>query len=508
MRSTLTEISLQLVQVLEEVGFTPAALQEYLGPAAFSSIARGEPASILYTLRTREEEPLAILIQAFLVHAEVPRRHLDSVLGVQIIDALLTLGMAQEKDSLVTIGIDIRSTLIDGRLVWVFSDVDASMAAGHVPGKDHVLGIGAASLSLLSTTPRTPVHALLDLGAGSGIQSLGQAPYARTIVATDVHDRALDFAEANGVANKVSLDIRSGSWFEPVSGEKFDRIVANPPFVVGPPEIGHVYRDSGLDLDGATECVVRGGVEHLKEQGCLHALGSWVYREEESVPARVASWIPEKGISAWFIQRDIVDSIDYVNTWLRDESVDPRSSEGAQRTQHWLQHFDRAHVTAVGFGFIAIKRIDDHLPSEVVFEDISHPIDAYVGDEVQEHFVRMEWLRSKDAEAILDAQYYLRPGVAKEDVSTTDVETGMGFAPAALRLTRTDGFRFSHDVDQHIAAIIAGLHPTGLSLREVAGLYAFSNGLEDDALCAALIQPIVALIQHGIILPADITTGW
>lgn len=251
MRSTLTEISLQLVQVLEEVGFTPAALQEYLGPAAFSSIARGEPASILYTLRTREEEPLAILIQAFLVHAEVPRRHLDSVLGVQIIDALLTLGMAQEKDSLVTIGIDIRSTLIDGRLVWVFSDMDASMVAGHVPGKDHVLGIGAASLSLLSTTPRTPVHALLDLGAGSGIQSLGQAPYARTIVATDVHDRALDFAEANGVANKVSLDIRSGSWFEPVSGEKFDRIVANPPFVVGPPEIGHVYRDSGLDLDGA-----------------------------------------------------------------------------------------------------------------------------------------------------------------------------------------------------------------------------------------------------------------
>lgn len=235
MRSTLTEISLQLVQVLEEVGFTPAALQEYLGPAAFSSIARGEPASILYTLRTREEEPLAILIQAFLVHAEVPRRHLDSVLGVQIIDALLTLGMAQEKDSLVTIGIDIRSTLIDGRLVWVFSDMDASMVAGHVPGKDHVLGIGAASLSLLSTTPRTPVHALLDLGAGSGIQSLGQAPYARTIVATDVHDRALDFAEANGVANKVSLDIRSGSWFEPVSGEKFDRIVANPPFVVGPP---------------------------------------------------------------------------------------------------------------------------------------------------------------------------------------------------------------------------------------------------------------------------------
>lgn len=120
MRSTLTEISLRLVQMLEDAGFTPAALQEYLGPAAFSSIARGEPASILYALRTREEEPLAILIRAFLVHAAVPRQHLDSILDAQIVDTLLTLGMAQEKDSLVTIGIDIRSTLIDGRLVWVF----------------------------------------------------------------------------------------------------------------------------------------------------------------------------------------------------------------------------------------------------------------------------------------------------------------------------------------------------------------------------------------------------
>ncbi|WP_439959129.1 DUF7782 domain-containing protein [Staphylococcus aureus] len=137
-----------------------------------------------------------------------------------------------------------------------------------------------------------------------------------------------------------------------------------------------------------------------------------------------------------------------------------------------------------------------------------HPIDSYVGDEIQEHFVRMEWLRNKDAEAILDAQYYLRPGVAKEDISTTDIQAGMGFASTVLRLTRTDGLRFSHEVDQHIAAIIAGLHPAGLSLREVAELYAFSNGLEEDSLYTELIQPIVALIQHGIILPADITTGW
>ena len=110
-----------------------------------------------------------------------------SVLATKLVDA----NIAQTNASgVVRIALDIRSHVIDGANRWVFSDVDASVV-DHVPGPEHVLGVGAASLSLLRTTPTTPVQSVLDLGTGSGVQLLGQIDSAQHIVATDVHERAL-----------------------------------------------------------------------------------------------------------------------------------------------------------------------------------------------------------------------------------------------------------------------------------------------------------------------------
>lgn len=119
----------------------------------------------------------------------------------------------------------------------------------------------------------------LDLGAGSGVQALAQLGCASQVTLTDVHPRALDMAEATLAAAGAlpQAELLERSWFEPVAGRTFDRIVANPPFVVGPPDIGHVYRDSGLDLDGATQLVVATAPEHLTEGGVAQLLGAWAH---------------------------------------------------------------------------------------------------------------------------------------------------------------------------------------------------------------------------------------
>src|SRR5699024_7641225 len=120
---------------------------------------------------------------------------------------------------------------------------------------------------------------ILDLGCGGGALSLAlQLAYPEAhVVGTDISGRALDFAAINGTqlhwapgqcstdvaAPETGIEWREGSWFEPVAGERFDLIVSNPPFVVQPPEVGHVYRDSGLGLDRATELVVSRAPEHL-----------------------------------------------------------------------------------------------------------------------------------------------------------------------------------------------------------------------------------------------------
>ena len=77
-------------------------------------------------------------------------------------------------------------------------------------------------------------YSVLDLGTGSGAIALAIAserPDAR-VTGVDISPAALDVAMQNsrdlGLAH---IDWRLGSWFEPVRGERFDMIVANPPYI-------------------------------------------------------------------------------------------------------------------------------------------------------------------------------------------------------------------------------------------------------------------------------------
>lgn len=500
----VSAIAEELADVFTQAGFTADGIAGHLGPEAFEALQRGEPAAV--ALAVRGQSQLDILVRLFILHEWLPATLLADSVGARLATALVDAGVAQCDDNgNVRIGLDIRPHIIVGRNRVVFSDVDASLI-DHVPGADHVLGVGSASLSLLQSTPLSPVPTALDLGTGSGVQLLGQLDCAEHVTATDVHPRALELAKATvaatGQADRVELI--EGSWFEPVAGRRFDRIVANPPFVVGLPEVGHVYRDSGLNLDGATELVVSEAVDHLTPGGTAHLLGAWVHTDEASWQQRVASWLPDKGVTAWIIQRDVADPALYVSTWLKDESVDVRTPLGRERSRLWLEHFRNHGVTRIGFGFVAIQRIADDADSDVLAEEMPQSFSDPLGPEVDEYFARAAWLRDLVPGELEHKHFALRPGVAKEDVSLPDKDLGQGFARAVLRLTRTDGPRWSHEVDEHLAAIVSGLNPHGLSLAETVELYAAAHGFDEQELLSSAVPAIVDLIRHGFIIPADI----
>ena len=54
---------------------------------------------------------------------------------------------------------------------WLASDLTEAATSEPLP-PDHVLGIGGASTTLASWTPRPPVGTALDLGTGCGVQAL------------------------------------------------------------------------------------------------------------------------------------------------------------------------------------------------------------------------------------------------------------------------------------------------------------------------------------------------
>jgi len=496
-RTPVTDLAAELTAFFAEAGFTADGLAAHLGPDALDALYRGEPAAVRYA--TADDSALSGLIRAFILRDPLPATALADLVGASLAARLIDARVAHaDPHGTVRLALDIRPHVIVGEDRWVFSDPDAALTV-RVPGPDHVLGVGAASLSLLQSTPVTPVDSVLDLGTGSGVQALGQLGAA--VTATDVHPRALDLAEATFAGAGADVELLEGPWFEPVAGRRFDRIVANPPFVVGLPEVGHVYRDSGLNLDGASELVISQAPGHLTDGGTAHLLAAWVHTHEQSWQQRVASWLPDTGVAAWIIERDCADPALYVGTWLRDESIDPRSPEADERTRAWLAHFDAHGVTGIGFGFVAIRMIGDQ-PSEILAEEMPQSFTDPLGPEVEEYFERTAWLRDRTTDEIADARFRPRPGLAREEISVPDEDAGVGFTRVALRLTRTDGPRWSHDVDTHLAAIVAGLHPQGLSLRETAELYAMANGLDEQSLVSAAVPAVVDLVRHGLVMPA------
>lgn len=80
---------------------------------------------------------------------------------------------------------------------------------------------------------RAPSGHALDLGTGSGCLALALADegaYA-SVTAVDRSPEALEVARENGARLGLAVRWLGGSWCGPVQGERFDLIVANPPYI-------------------------------------------------------------------------------------------------------------------------------------------------------------------------------------------------------------------------------------------------------------------------------------
>jgi release factor glutamine methyltransferase len=126
---------------------------------------------------------------------------------------------------------------------------------------------------------------VVDLGTGSGAIALAikhQRPQAR-VVAVEASAAALVVARRNAVKHGLEIEFRHGRWLEPLAGERFDLIVANPPYVAeGDPHLvglGFEPRSallSGPDGLDAIREIARHAPRYLAHGGWLlleHGMG-------------------------------------------------------------------------------------------------------------------------------------------------------------------------------------------------------------------------------------------
>jgi release factor glutamine methyltransferase len=124
-----------------------------------------------------------------------------------------------------------------------------------------------------------------DLGTGSGAVALAikkHRPQAR-VVAVDASDAALQVARRNAARHALNVEFRKGFWLAPLAAQRFDLVVANPPYVAaGDPHLAELAFEprealvSGADGLDAIREIARAAPAHLARGGWLlleHGIG-------------------------------------------------------------------------------------------------------------------------------------------------------------------------------------------------------------------------------------------
>jgi len=102
-------------------------------------------------------------------------------------------------------------------------------------GPQAAVGPGAGTAVLSKLVPERFEGAALDVGCGCGALALAAAQRgARRAVGVDVNARAVALARFNAALNGFAADFLEGDLLAPVRGERFDLILAQPPFVAHP----------------------------------------------------------------------------------------------------------------------------------------------------------------------------------------------------------------------------------------------------------------------------------
>jgi release factor glutamine methyltransferase len=123
--------------------------------------------------------------------------------------------------------------------------------------------------------PHAPGADVLDLCTGSGVLAVAAARHgARSVTAVDISRRAVATARVNGRLNGRRIAARRGDLYAAVPGERFDLILANPPYIPAatphPPGRGPKRAlDAGLDGRLFVDRVLDGAREHLRPGGVV-----------------------------------------------------------------------------------------------------------------------------------------------------------------------------------------------------------------------------------------------
>ncbi len=481
----------ELRGALERADFTVERIEATLGVGEFSA-APGEAA--VHRLRLAGDDAFSTMARLFVLGDELDAALVEPALRPLPLDRVSALGLVSSE------GERVRATV---RLLPHGEYILASDLIGGEPSPDWVAGIHAPSVTLAKLAVRRPVEAALDLGTGCGIQALLAARHSARVVATDVNERALEFAAFNAALNGIDVvELRHGDLFDPVAGERFGLLVANPPYVISP-DATYTYRDSGEPRDEFCRRIVRTAPEHLAEGGFAHVLVSWVHMpgngDEWAEPLR--EWVHGSGCDAWLLHYKTDDPLTHAAGWLGPHAASS-AAEHEAALDRWLDYLRSAGIEAVGYGAVVLRRRSG-AANWVRLDEI--PIDRLEPATV--HTLRIfeaeDYLTALPGEsALLEERFEL---VDAHRLEQELVCRDGRFEVESQTLVLTEGLAFRAGLDRSTAMLLPNFG-RGRRLAEVVAATAADLEVEDadrERFAVAALLVVRRLLELGFLVRLD-----
>jgi methylase of polypeptide subunit release factors len=479
-----------LRDALLSADYTSDGIAGRLGPDTTAAVERNDFRAALKV--TEDRDPLATFIRLYVCGQTEPVSSVRRAFKDLSLEAALDAELIVRTDDGYSAGVDCEPYRVgSGGPQWILADLPAGTRPGPLM-REHVLGVGGASTTLANAIVRKPVRTALDLGTGCGVQALHLSEHSDRVVATDVSERALRFAATTARLSGLEWDLRRGDMLVPVEGERFDLIVSNPPFVVGPGTSTHTYRDSGRPGDAISAELAKAAERYLTPNGTIQFLANWLHVIGEDWAERVSGWFAGTGMDVWIIQREVSDPMSYVDLWLNDAGQsDPH------RAAAWLDWFDAHKVEAVGFGLVTARNSQSHDPV-VRAETLRQPLAQPFGPEVAKWFDRQDWLRTRSVDELLDTRYLSAPGLTLHQEAERGAD---GWDVTRQSLTQTEGLGWSEEIDPVLLAIVGGCDGS-VTLRDQLAILAaaYDEPASTLNMMAAVIVP--HLIERAFLTPA------
>lgn len=354
----------ELPPILERLAYTEKELQSLLGISDTPLLIPHDIASYLRRCQ-QANSPLALMACLWFLMVKVYREQLEELLGPALVAELEQAEMLEPAGDAVK----ARGNLYPCQGLYVFTDQHLDQQYKE----NHVYELGTDSYVLARVTPRQAGIEALDLCTGSGLHALLAARHHERVVGVDLNPRALKFSRLNARVNGLEerCQFLQGDLYQPVQGQSFDLITANPPFVPTPDPKMQLHRTGGETGEEVSQRLVEGLPTHLKVGGTFSMVLDYPVFKHDPYLDRLVRWLGGDrqgwGVAVLLFAADSRE--EYIKAHL--DSSDPEHY--LENYTEYLRTYERLQIEEIGFANVFIRRLPPDHPGFAVYRSMAAP---------------------------------------------------------------------------------------------------------------------------------------